>query len=212
MDALNRSTTTRPLALAAMLLVAGVLFLRALSLFSAPVDTNPVGSPQEQRLTALIEPLVGPDRVRTSIQKEASGTTVWLILVDGPPVPEGMKSGYTEAILNLAQARGFSPERDRLDIIQHPFATAATADLSPLDLAELAGLGLTLLLLFTLCLQRAAPKPAEKTQTVAKPIPEIEPVQAPQNDNSIRRAAALANAAPESSAKLIQRWIKEDQP
>lgn len=213
MDALNRSTTTRPLALAAMLLVAGVLFLRALSLLGTPVDTDPVGSPQEQRFTALLEPVIGPDRVRTSIQKNANGQTVWLILVDGPPVPEGMTSGYMQTVMELATARGFNTNRDTIRILQQPFAKSATGALTPIDMAEIGALGLALLLLLGLSLSQSTQDPARELQLKPEASNQPEPARPPEplNDNGIRRAAALANAAPDRSAALIRRWMKEDQ-
>lgn len=212
MDALNRSTTTRPLALAALLLVAGVLFLRAFSLFNAPVEANPVGSPQEQRFTALLEPVIGPDHVRVSIQKDASGQTVWLILIDGQPVPEGMSSGYKAAVTDLAKARGFNPDRDDLQIIQQPFAKSATGELNAFDIAELGALSLVLLILFGLSIPRQTAAPPEASRLKPKPLSAPEDAAPiPQNDNSIRRAAALANAAPDRSAGLIRKWMEEDR-
>ncbi|MEL8055320.1 MAG: hypothetical protein AAGK66_04140 [Pseudomonadota bacterium] len=207
----TRSTTTRPLALAAMLMVAGVLFLRALALFSEPPQTETIGSPQEQRFTALIEPFVGPDRVRTSIQRNADGHYDWLVLIDSQAVSEGAASEHAPMIANLAVARGFQADRDSLEIIQQPFAGTLRGALTPLEIAELAALGIALISLIILYVRGPEQKRMEQ-QALPTPQPGIKEDAdlQPLNDNSRRKAAALANAAPERSANLIRRWMQED--
>ena len=186
----TRSTTTRPLALAAILMVAGVLFLRALALFSAPPQTETIGSPQEQRFTALIEPFVGSD---------------------GPNLTEGVASEHAPMIANLATARGFQADRDRLEIIQQPFSGSARGALTPREITELGALGIALISLIILYLRAPEQKRMEQ-QALPIPQPGIKEDEhfRPQNDNSRRKAAALANAAPERSANLIRRWMQED--
>ncbi|MEM1036346.1 MAG: hypothetical protein AAGI14_06255 [Pseudomonadota bacterium] len=207
----TRSTTTRPLALAAMTMVAGVLFLRALALFGAPPQTETIGSPQEHRFTALIEPFVGPDRVRTSIQRNADGRYDWLVLIHGQALSEGAASEHAPMIANLAVARGFQVDRDRLEIIQQPFAGTLRGALTPLEIAELGALGIALISLIILYVR--APEQKRKEQQ-APPTPQRGTKEdthfQPLNDNSHRKAAALANAAPERSANLIRRWMQED--
>ncbi|MEM1088176.1 MAG: hypothetical protein AAGH90_10625 [Pseudomonadota bacterium] len=212
MDALNRSTTTRPLALAAMLLVAGVLFLRAFHLANAPFDRAPIGSADEQRLTALIEPVIGANRVRTSIQRRSSGEKHWLILIDGPATEDASTSAYHPLILNLIAARGFQTGTDTVEIIQRPFANTITSGMGPLTQLEFGGLGLTLFILLLISAGRSSSEALSRQGQSDIPARLSDnPERQAENDNSNRKVAALANAAPERSVALIRRWMEEDK-
>ncbi|WOR15903.1 hypothetical protein RYZ27_04400 [Hyphomonas sp. FCG-A18] len=214
MDGNTRSTTTKTLALVAMLVAAGVLLLRAQALFSAPVATQNIGSHQERTLTALLEPVIGHDHVRTSIQRDATGQTVWLIMVDGPALTDGATSSYTAQIETLITARGFDATSDTLRITQTPFARTGFESLSPRALAELGGLGLIVLLSFGIVLvSLPRPIPERPTETAAYPAANDRApmMQAPAaNAPSAKTAAALANAAPERTANIIRNWMRSD--
>ena len=216
MDGNTRSTTTKTLALVAMIVAAGVLLLRAQALFSAPVAAQNIGSHQERTLTALLEPVIGNDQVRTSIQRDASGQTVWLIMLDGPALPDGASSPYAAQIETLITARGFDAATDTLRITQTPFARAGFETLSPLALAELGGLGLIVLLSFGIVLMSAPlPRtiPERQTETAAYPAAnDRAPVAQAQTSKTpnAKTAAALANAAPERTAHIIRNWMRSD--
>ncbi|MEO1641785.1 MAG: hypothetical protein AAFR74_00510, partial [Pseudomonadota bacterium] len=162
------------------------------------------------RLTALIEPLVGPNRVKTSIQKDSVGTLTWLILIDGPALEAIADSAHASAIREIILARGFDPDRDALTIRQQPFAPSATGALNPFEIAELTGLVLVLFALLGLSTQPRHPKERQIEKASISPLP-TNPEPQPQNDNSIRQVAALTNAAPDRSAALIRKWMREDQ-
>lgn len=214
MDGNTRSTTTKTLALAAMIVAAGVLLLRAQALFSAPVAAQNVGSHQERTLTALLEPVIGNDQVRTSIQRDAGGQTVWLIMLDGPALADDATSPYTAQIETLITARGFDAATDTLRITQTPFARAKFETLSPIALAELGGLGLIVLLSFGIVLT-SLPHPITErpTETAAYPAANdrapVAQVQTSKTPNA-KTVAALANAAPERTAHIIRNWMRSD--
>lgn len=214
MDGNTRSTTTKTLALVAMIVAAGVLLLRAQALFSAPVAAQNIGSHQERTLTALLEPVIGSDQVRTSIQRDATGQMVWLIMLDGPALADGATSPYATQIETLITARGFDAATDTLRITQTPFARAKFETLSPMALAELGGLGLIVLLSFGIVLtslSRPIPERPPETATYAAADDRATMMQVPAaNAPSAKTAAALANAAPERTANIIRNWMRSD--
>ncbi|MEL7112793.1 MAG: hypothetical protein AAGK93_07610, partial [Pseudomonadota bacterium] len=80
MSAKDRTPPMRLLALAAFLLAAGLLSLRAYDLFGS-VKSESVGNSVESELTYLLEPITGSDRVRVSVTGEEPKSV--LIMVDG---------------------------------------------------------------------------------------------------------------------------------
>ena len=83
--------------------------------------------------------------------------------------------------------------------------------MTPLEIAELGALGVALFSLIIVYVRAPEQKRLEQ-QALPTPQPGIKEDAdlQPQNDNSRRKAAALANAAPERSANLIRRWMQED--
>jgi len=58
MTATDRTPTTRILTLAAIIIAAGVLSIRAFDLFGS-IQSEPVGNSTERELTYLLEPIAG---------------------------------------------------------------------------------------------------------------------------------------------------------
>lgn len=211
MDAQNRSITSRPFALAAMFLIAGVLVLRAIAVFSAPAKTDPVGSVDEQQLARLIEAFVGADKVRTSVQRASDGQRIWLVLIDGPVSENTPNTLYRETIQTLIEARGFNVEEDQLQILQQPFAQTPLNALTPLQIAELSALGLAFLFLLIGSIpNRTVAKTDNQQKTKHLHLTSLEASPLADTDPSLQQAAAIASITPERSAALIRRWMRED--
>ena len=212
MSAHNRPTIFRPFALAAMIVVAGVLVLRAIDVFGAPAQPKSAGSLEEEHLATLIEPFVGSDRVRTSIQTSSNNQRIWLILIDGPVPSNTSASPYTSIIQDVANARGFDSETDQLQILQQPFVQSPLNALTPFQIAEFGGLGLVLLLLLVGSMSNRGASSREETLDDHRPaLASLSSEPQADNDHAIQQAAAVASITPQRSAALIRRWMLEDQ-
>lgn len=209
MSATDRTPSLRLFALAAFLLAAGVLSLRAYALFGS-VKAEPVGSPVEQELTYLLEPITGAQKVRVSVTTEPPRTV--LVMIDGE-VGTNLNPLRTRVETILAASIDFVPEQETLSLSQFPFARGVGARLAPLQLAEIIGLGVLCILLGGALL---APQRSVKP---VKTIPDRNPV-APQNAPAMRRtarseppsseraaAATLAESDPNQTARLVRDWM-----
>lgn len=212
MSAHNRPTNFRPFALAAMIVVVGVFVLRAIDVFGAPAQAKSSGSSEEQHLARLIEPFVGSDRVRTSIQTLSDNQRIWLILIDGPVVADTSASPYSSVIQDVVNARGFNSETDQLQILQQPFAQNPLNALTPFQIAEFGGLGLVLLLLLAGSISNRGASSRDETLDDNRPaLASLSSEPQADNDHAIQQAAAVASITPQRSAALIRRWMMEDQ-
>ncbi|MEO1662489.1 MAG: hypothetical protein AAFR51_15980 [Pseudomonadota bacterium] len=207
MSATDRTPNTRLFALAAFIIAAGILSLRAYDLFGS-VKTDPIGSAAEQEITYLLEPITGADKVRVSMTGLSQKTV--LIMIDGE-VSADLRPLRTQIENVLSASIGFDTDRDTLTLSQFPFARGVGSRLTPLQIAELAGLGLLSLLLAGHAVgarQTAAPHAPPRTP---KPMPSprqparLAPPAAPEPD--YQNAAALAESQPGDTARLVRGWM-----
>lgn len=209
MSAKDRTPTTRLLALAAFILAAGLLSLRGYDLLAAP-SAEPVGGAMEKELTYLLEPITGRDRIRVSVTGHSPKTV--LIMVDGE-IASDLHPMRARIEPVLIASINFNPETDRLSLSQFPFARGAGRTLTPLQIAELTGLGLlSLMLLISLLTPTTTPRanaPAPAPRQPETPIARAArtaPV-AIEPDNGLRTATALAETKPNETANLVRSWM-----
>jgi len=209
MSAKDRTPTTRLLALAAFILAAGLLSLRGYDLLAAP-SAEPVGGAMEKELTYLLEPITGRDRIRVSVTGHSPKTV--LIMVDGE-IASDLRPMRARIEPVLIASINFNPETDRLSLSQFPFARGAGRTLTPLQIAELTGLGLlSLMLLISLLTPTTTPRastPAPAPRQPETPIARAArtaPV-AIEPDNGLRTATALAETKPNETANLVRSWM-----
>lgn len=209
MSAKDRTPTTRLLALAAFILAAGLLSLRGYDLLAAP-SAEPVGGAMEKELTYLLEPITGRDRIRVSVTGHSPKTV--LIMVDGEFASD-LRPMRARIEPVLIASINFNPETDRLSLSQFPFARGAGRTLTPLQIAELTGLGLlSLMLLISLLTPTTTPRastPAPAPRQPETPIARAArtaPV-AIEPDNGLRTATALAETKPNETANLVRSWM-----
>lgn len=210
MSAKDRTPTTRLLALAAFILAAGLLSLRGYDLLAAP-SAEPVGGAMEKELTYLLEPITGRDRIRVSVTGHSPKTV--LIMVDGE-IASDLRPMRARIEPVLIASINFNPETDRLSLSQFPFARGAGRTLTPLQIAELTGLGLlSLMLLISLLTPTTAPhasapaprQPESPIARAARTTP-VAPV-AIEPDDGLRTATALAETKPNETANLVRSWM-----
>lgn len=209
MSAKDRTPTTRLLALAAFILAAGLLSLRGYDLLAAP-SAEPVGGAMEKELTYLLEPITGRDRIRVSVTGHSPKTV--LIMVDGE-IASDLRPMRARIEPVLIASINFNPETDRLSLSQFPFARGAGRTLTPLQIAELTGLGLlSLMLLISLLTPTTtshasvpAPAPRQPETPIARAA-RTAPV-AIEPDNGLRTATALAETKPNETANLVRSWM-----
>ncbi|MEL6691940.1 MAG: hypothetical protein AAFQ12_02765 [Pseudomonadota bacterium] len=208
MRAKDRTPTTRLLALAAFVLAAGLLSLRAYDLFGTP-ETEPVGGAVERQLTYLLEPLTGEDRVRVSVTGLTPKSV--LVMIDGE-VGSDLRSVRTQIENILVASIGFNLETDTLTLSQFPFARGVGASLTPFEIAELSGLGLLSLILLGAAFSPASnTAPAPTTPTRERPIETARKTRpSPQllePNQDLEAASTLAEAQPSQTADLVRDWM-----
>lgn len=209
MSATDRTPTIRLLALAALLLAAGVFALRATALFSAPAPA-PAGDRIEQELTWLLEPITGADKVRVSVTGRTERTI--LIMVDGE-IASDLRGLRLQVETVLEGALGYRPETDTLTLTQFPFAAGVGTALAPIDMAELTGLGLLCGLLLVSLVSRRAPRPAELERAAPPPRPAYAeqmartPAPEPAGGSDLHAASQLAESKPNETAQLVRGWM-----
>jgi len=209
MSATDRTLNLRFLVLAAFLLAAGLMSLRAYDLFRM-AQSDPVGSAIEHELTYLLEPITGTQKVRVSVSEDRPRTV--LIMIDGDAA-ENLRPMRARIETILAPAISFDPEQDTLSLSQFPFARGVGTRLTPLQLTELAGLGVLCLLLGGALLvpQNTGTRQLERAETDA-PEPLIETpsrrvgrIEPPRPEHAT--AATLAEAKPNETARLVRDWM-----
>ena len=208
MRAKDRTPTTRLLALAAFVLAAGLLSLRAFDLFGMP-ETEPVGGAVERELTYLLEPLTGEDRIRVSVTGHSPKSV--LVMMDGE-VASDLRAVRTQIENILVASIGFNLETDTLTLSQFPFARGVGASLTPFEIAELTGLGLlTLILLGAAFAPASTSAPAPTTPTRERPAEAApQPRPSPQllePNQDLEAASTLAEAQPIQTANLVRDWM-----
>ena len=211
MSAKDRTPTTRLLALAAFLLAAGLLSLRAYDVFGS-VKSEPVGNSVERELTYLLEPITGSDRVRVSVTGRTPKTV--LVMVDGD-IATDLRPLRARVENVLTASIGFDAENDTLTLSQFPFARGVGGTLTPFQIAELTGLGLlSLILLITILTPQrtremmATPPEPRLPDPMMSRTPRLTasaPVQAEPSE--LNEASTLAEANPKETAKLVKGWM-----
>ena len=213
MSATTRTSTPRLLALAALILAAGVFAVRATDLFSSPLPA-PVGDRAEQELTYLIEPLIGADKVRVSVS--GSDTRSVLVMLDGEATAN-MTALRTQIESILTAVIGFNPETDTLTLKQFPFAQGVNGALRPIEMAELTGLGLLCGLLLIGLINRGAapiaerPVPAAAPAAMPREIPQAPQARLaapePSQPSELQTASTLAETKPNETARIVRDWL-----
>ena len=208
MRAKDRTPTTRLLALAAFVLAAGLLSLRAFDLFGTP-ETEPVGGAAERELTYLLEPITGEDRIRVSVTGHSPKSV--LVMIDGE-MGSDLRTVRTQIENILVASIGFDLETDTLTLSQFPFARGVGASLTPLEIAELTGLGLlALILLGAAFAPSAAPAPTPLARPQDRPIEAARQTRpAPQvlePNQDLDAATTLAETQPRQTANLVRDWM-----
>ncbi|MFN3214156.1 MAG: hypothetical protein ACE37M_13715 [Henriciella sp.] len=211
MRAKDRTPTTRLLALAAFLLAAGLLSLRAYDVFGTP-DAEPAGGAAEREITYLLEPIAGKNRIRVSVTGHSPKTV--LVMIDGAN-GEDLRAVRTRVEAVLSASIGFDPETDTLTLSQFPFARGVGGSMTPFEIAELTGLGLLSLILLGLVFapapatSQAAPAPirdrTSEPAPQARSAPQVTQVLEPNQD--LNDATSLAEAQPSQTADLVRDWM-----
>jgi len=209
MSVRDRPSTTRLMALVAFILAAGLFSLRAYDTFGS-VTAEPMGGALEQELTYLLEPITGTDKVRVSVTGSSPKTV--LLMIDGA-VATDLRPLRTRVEAILVAAMAFDLERDTLTLSQFPFARGVGASLTPLQIAELTGLGMLSLLLLMVWVspsRRAVippPHVEQRPQALAARQPARLPAPVAERDPDLREASALAEAKPNETAHLVRDWM-----
>lgn len=208
MRAKDRTPTTRLLALAAFLLAAGLLSLRAYDLFGTP-ETDPVGGAAERELTYLLEPIAGEDRIRVSVTGHSPKSV--LVMIDGE-VGSDLRAVRSQIEDILVASIGFNLETDTLSLSQFPFARGVGASLTPFEIAELTGLGLlSLILLGAAFAPASAPAPTQPAPPRERPIEAAHQARlSPQllePNQDLDAASTLAETQPRQTANLVRDWM-----
>ena len=209
MSAKTGTPYPRLIALAALLLAAGLLSLRAYDIFGG-VKSEPVGSAIERELTYLLEPITGADKVRVSVTGRTDRTV--LVMIDGE-IGSDLRSARAQIENILIASLGFDPATDTLTLTQFPFARGVGGSLTALEIAELTGLGLLCAILFGGVLGL----PARPTQTESPaPAPRREPPRVqparlpaptPGSADELGDAASLAESRPNETASIVRNWL-----
>lgn len=209
MSAKTRTPYIRLMALAAFILAAGLLSLRVYDVFGG-VKSEPVGSSIERELTYLLEPITGAEKVRVSVTGRTDRTV--LVMIDGD-MGSDLRALRTQVENILIASLGFDPATETLTLTQFPFARGVGNSLTPLQIAELTGLGLLTALLFAgLVGIPGAASPAEKPRPAPRREPVLaQPARLPAPETSmgseLNAAAQLAETKPNETASLVRDWL-----
>lgn len=209
MSAKTGTPYPRLIALAALLLAAGLLSLRAYDTFGG-VKSEPVGSAIERELTYLLEPITGAEKVRVSVTGRTDRTV--LVMIDGE-MGSDLRTARAQIENILIASLGFDPATDTLTLTQFPFARGVGGSLTTLEIAELSGLGLLCAILFAgvlgvpaLPARTEAPGPTPRREP-----PMAQPARLPAPMTSIgaelSEAAKLAEAKPNETASIVRNWL-----
>lgn len=208
MSVRDRPSTTRLMALAAFILAAGLLSLRAYDAFGS-VKSAPMGGALEQELTYLLEPISGINKVRVSVTGSTPKTV--LVMIDGA-VATDLRPLRTQVETVLVASIAFDRERDTLTLTQFPFARGVGGSLTPLQIAELTGLGFLSLLLAAVwgSPRRTASEPSQTSPRALGPAT-LQPTRVPApvagQNSDLNDASALAEAKPNETAHLVRDWM-----
>ncbi len=209
MSAKTQSPYPRLIALAALILAAGLLSFRAYDVFGA-VKSDPVGSALERELTYLLEPITGAEKVRVSVTGRVDRTV--LVMIDGE-MGSDLRAPRTQIESILIASLGFDPASDTLTLTQFPFARGVGGSLTALEIAELTGLGLLCAMLFaSLVGAPSAPARTETTEPAPRRAPSVvQPARLPapptSMDADLNDAAKLAESNPNETASLVRDWL-----
>lgn len=209
MSAKTRTPYTRLVTLAALILAAGLLSLRAYDVFGS-VKSDPVGNSVERELTYLLEPITGAEKVRVSVMGRSDHTV--LIMVDGE-IGTDLRQLRVQIENVLIAALGFDPATDTLTLTQFPFARGVGSSLTPLQIAELTGLGLLCCLLlasllgYASAIETTATPAAQPRREPVLPQPARLPAPEPSGPSELNEAAQLAESKPNETASLVRGWM-----
>lgn len=211
MSAKTRTPYTRLIALAALIVAAGVLSMRVYDAFGS-AQADPVGSSVERELTYLLEPIAGANKVRVSISGRTDRTV--LVMIDGA-VATDLRASRDQIESVLIAALGFDAETDTLTLTQFPFARGVGGSLTPIQITEIASLGLLCCLLLVALLgtitapvstpvaDATVPKPRE----LLFPPPTRMTAAEPEPDTDLAEAGQLAQSKPDDTARLVRGWM-----
>lgn len=210
MSAKTRPPYLRLIALAAFILAAGLLSLRVYDVFGG-VKSEPVGNSVERELTYLLEPITGAEKVRVSVTGRSDRTI--LIMIDGE-MGSDLRTVRTQIENILIAGIGFDPASETLTLTQFPFARGVGSSLTPLQIAELTGLGLLSALLFagliggpTSTRAEAAPAAPQPRRDPVLPQPTRLPAPETSIGTQLNEAAQLAETKPNETASLVRGWL-----
>ncbi len=209
MSAKTRTPYPRLIALAALVLAAGLLSVRTYDIFGS-VKSEPVGSALERELTYLLEPITGADRVRVSVTGRSDRTV--LVMIDGE-MGSDLRTQRVQIENILIASLGFDPATDTLTLTQFPFARGVGSSLTAFEIAELTGLGLLCAILLagtlnapTASTRAAAPEPALRREPVLAAQARL-PAPQTSMDADLNEAARLAESKPNETANVVRDWL-----
>lgn len=209
--AAKSSPTTRLLALAALLLAAGLFSVRAIDVFAAPA-TIESSQQSPDSLTSLLQTLHGPQSVRLIERASPETGSTFLVLMNASEIPSDAQDKVRTDIQSvLTASAAFAPQRDQISFIYAPFETQARTP-SALEIGELVGLGALVLLTLMAALapvmrQDDARLSAPMSQTPIRPVSGVD--LAPDRP-SIAEASARANNDPDHTVHVLRKWMSED--
>lgn len=199
----------RPLAMLACALALGLLCWRGAALLTgpaAPVAANPA----EAALTDVLSPVAGQGLSRLSVTYNVDGGRTVLILLD-----ESASARIPDLQRIAPLAAGLIPQQgDRLVIETVAFAGGLPGRPDAAAWAELAGLGLLVLIGGALAILpgKPAPVPMPSAQIISAPIadaPErIRPLRTVSPAPVPDAAVDLARRDPAQAAAIVRGWIK----
>lgn len=203
--------TLRGPAFVLLALTLGLLGWRALAVFTIPALTPPASG-----LTAMVETITGPNRVR--IAEGTDGARI--ILIDG--LDGSLSKADITKLRELTSA--LYPDAPPAIIRQFPFAGGHLLRPDKILLAELAILGLLagFTLWFVMYLAPGTPRatgPLREPEThrlpalrasPAKAQPAIRPLTPRHELSPVEKATQLAQTDPETTAAIIRKWLQQE--
>ena len=200
----------RPLAMLACALALGLLCWRGAALLTGP-GAAISASPAEAALADVLTPVAGPGLSRLSVTFNAEGGRTVLLLVDD------RAAGRLPELQRIAPiAAGLIPERgDKLVIETVAFAEGLPGRPDAAAWAELAGLGVLVLIAGALAVLAGKPAPVSQpvTQILPAPQPAERPREAPRAVRPVSvvppadGAVDIARRDPARAAAVVRGWM-----
>ncbi|MEL6257600.1 MAG: hypothetical protein AAFQ67_00895 [Pseudomonadota bacterium] len=194
---------------AALAGAACVLALTSVGSQVLAANRTPVAASPAHPAQALLTPVFGPDRVRTSIHAESAGRNFLVLIDERSATPDAL--ARIEPI--LAAGAGYTANADTLEIQTLRFATGGLASLSLLaGLGIIAG-GLSALLAGLLAFgvgRRSLEVEPNPSMNNAPPRPaiDLELIETERPAPALDRALRVAAADPARTAALLKTWMR----